>query len=97
MEPVDQLTEEEEARVALLGPRELERIDESLMSHAIQSWRKVAMIVALAMDDTRSQIQHVPDVFYSRRVAFLVSEGKLEAFGDLRRMRYSEVRLAQTH
>lgn len=36
----------------------------------------------------------IPDVFYSHRVRDLVSNGHLEAQGNLHRMRFSEVRLA---
>jgi hypothetical protein len=43
---------------------------------------KVAMIVALAMRGTQELLKHVPDVSYARRVAVIVQEGKLVAFGD---------------
>jgi|HubBroStandDraft_5_1064220.scaffolds.fasta_scaffold40851_2 hypothetical protein len=49
------------------------------------------MIAGLAMADCESQITDVPDAPYSRS-AHLVSEGKLLAAGDLRRMRYCEIR-----
>jgi uncharacterized protein DUF3658 len=93
MEPEDQLSGEQEARAASLTAQELARIDAALMSHADRQWRKLAMIVALAMGDFGGEIANVPDAFYSRRAALLVSEGKLLASGDLRRMRYCEVRL----
>jgi hypothetical protein len=54
------------------------------------------MIVALAMGDCGEQITNIPAAFYSRRAAQLVSEGKLLAFGDLRRMRYCEIRLPES-
>ena len=93
LEPEDHLTDEQEARVSRLTPQEVSQIDAALMSHAVPQWRKVAMIVGLAMQESKNQPGDVPDVFYSRRVAHLVSDGKLVAFGDLRRMRYSEVKL----
>jgi hypothetical protein len=96
LEPEDQLSSEEEARAARLTAQELARIDASLMSHARPQWRKLAMIVALAMGDCGGQIKNVPDAFYSRRAAQLVSEGKLLASGDLRRMRYCEVKLPES-
>ena len=35
----------------------------------------------------------VPDAYYSRRIIKLVNDGLLDAQGDLREMRFSEVRL----
>jgi Protein of unknown function len=93
LEPEDQLSREQEARVARLTAQELARIDAALISHARPQSRKLAMIVALAMADCGAHITNVADAFYSRRVARLVSEGKLLALGDVRRMRYCEVRL----
>ena len=95
-EPEDQLSSEQTARTASLTAQELARIDAALMSHARPQWRKLAMIVALAMGDCGEQITNIPAAFYSRRAAQLVSEGKLLAFGDLRRMRYCEIRLPES-
>jgi hypothetical protein len=39
------------------------------------------------------QYRGVPDIFFAKRVAHLVAVGKLEAFGDVRRIRHSEVKL----
>jgi len=77
----------------MLTAQELDRIDASLLSHTRPQSRKLAMIVALAMADCDVHIPNVADAFYSKRAARLVSEGKLLASGDLRRMRYCEVRL----
>jgi hypothetical protein len=35
----------------------------------------------------------IPDVYYGRRIGELVAAGALESQGNLRRMRFSEVRL----
>jgi hypothetical protein len=56
-------------------------------------WRKVALVVAVAMDAYSDQYHDIPDVFYGQRVRDLVSSGHLAAQGNLRRMRFSEVRL----
>ncbi|MFD0320268.1 DUF3658 domain-containing protein [Lysobacter gummosus] len=37
----------------------------------------------------------IPDLFYAQRVATLVARGLLKSQGDLSRMRYCEVRVAQ--
>lgn len=96
VEPDDELSSEEESRASRLSAEDLDRIDAALLSHAHPQWRKLAMIVALAMGDCGEDISNVPDAFYSRRAARLVSEGKLVASGDLRRMRYCEVRLPES-
>jgi hypothetical protein len=95
-ETEDMLSSEEEARAALLTPQELDRIDASLTSHARPQWRKLAMIVSLAMADCDGDIENLSDAFYSRRVVQLVAEGKLLASGDLRRMRHCEVKLPES-
>lgn len=96
LEPEDLLSSEEESRTSRLSAEDLARIDASLLSHARPQSRKLAMIVALAMGDCGEDISNVPDAFYSRRAARLVSEGKLVASGDLQRMRYCEVRLPES-
>jgi hypothetical protein len=45
------------------------------------------------MDVLPNKVNGIPDVFYSKRVAILVQEGKLLSQGDLNCMRYSEVKL----
>lgn len=96
LEPENELSDEKEARASQLSAQEVARIDASLLSHARPQWRKLAMIVALAIDDCGGDINNVPDAFYARRAARLVSEGKLMAAGDLRRMRYCEVKLPES-
>ncbi|HEX4049475.1 MAG TPA: DUF3658 domain-containing protein [Steroidobacteraceae bacterium] len=92
LEVDDELSSEAEARAALLTPKEIAQIDAALMSHTGNQWRKLAMVVALAMADCEEAIEGVSDAFYSRRAAKLVSDGYLVANGDLRRIRYCEVK-----
>lgn len=51
------------------------------------------MVVAIAMDAYPDQYYDIPAIFYGQRVRELVATGQLEAQGNLRRMRFSEVRL----
>jgi len=74
---------------------ELEEIDKAILQHTSDLWRKVAMIVGLTMMDLESRVGGIPDIFYSQRVQHLVEKGLLESEGDLSRMRFSEVRVAQ--
>ena len=87
------LSPDEERLAAMLTPVQLAEIDAALVRACSPRSRKLAMVVASAMDDLPQRIDGLPDVFYARRVSAMVSSGKLEAIGDLRRMRYSGVRL----
>jgi len=94
-QPDPDLTPEQRAVVARLTDAQLVAIDEALLSHARERPRKVAMMVGLAMTyGTPGRIEGVPDIYYAQRVAALVAMGKLEAFGNLAYMRFSEVCLS---
>lgn len=92
-EPDPDLSDEELARMKMLSEEELERIDAAILSHAIDRWRKVAMIVGFTMMELENRTEGLSDVFYAQRVKKLVEKGRLEADGNLDYMRYSEVRL----
>ena len=65
------------------------------MSAAAPHWQKVARLVAEVMTSNwPNKPSGIADVYYAQRVDRLVQKGILEARGDLRRMRFSEVRLA---
>jgi hypothetical protein len=85
------LTAEEKARVAKLREEEIEAIDQALLSSVSYGWRKVAMVVGMAMDERRWP--GIPDVFYAQRVCRLAKNGHLESQGNLAYLRFSEVRL----
>ena len=82
----------EAERVARLPEGELALIDAALLSQVSSDWRKVARVVGMAMLSMPDRPSGVPDVFFSKRVALLVESGQLESQGNLRRMRFSEVR-----
>jgi hypothetical protein len=86
---------EEQARAGSLTYAELNRIDEVLLSHATQRFQKVAMLIYVTMRELREKFPNLPDVFYASRVKHLVASGRLEAAGNLDRMRFSEVQLPQ--
>jgi len=89
------LSYEQEQRVSKLSEDDLILIDLTLLSDACHYRRKVARLVGTAMRRLKEEYPKIPDVFYSRRVAKLVDDGYLEAFGNIRRMRYSEVKLTK--
>ncbi|WP_139178579.1 DUF3658 domain-containing protein [Lysobacter sp. yr284] len=57
-------------------------------------WRKVAWVVGSVTGSVPDQVAGIPDSFFAKRVAEMVALDRLEAQGDLSRIRYSEVRLA---
>jgi Protein of unknown function len=90
--PDRDLTFEQQALVSKLSSTELELIDGTLLSECASSWRKVARVVGATMSAVQGHLPGLPDVYYGARLAELVQQGQLEAQGDLRRMRFSEVR-----
>ena len=88
-----ELTSEQKALVSQLSESQINAIDSALLSVACNQWRKVARVIGTAMNNLPNKVNGIPDIFYAQRVATLVLEGKLVAQGNLKRMRYSEVKL----
>lgn len=91
--PDGPLDAEQSLRVSRLREEDLWEIDRVLLSLAAPSWRKVARIVGMAIDQLSGRLPNIPDVYYAQRVRRLVAVGELESQGNLEYMRYSEVRL----
>jgi hypothetical protein len=77
-----------------LGKAGLERIDRALLGHVRVSWQKVARVVdsaikAQALDPWDDACLHL----HARRLIELVESEKFEVQGNLRRPRFSELRL----
>lgn len=87
------LTPDQVTLIAKLSKEQLQEIDQALLSETGKHYRKVAMVVAMAMGNLEHRVKSIPDIFYSQRVAGLVAQGKLVSQGDLKRMRYSEVKV----
>lgn len=68
-------------------------VDAAIMRAAKKSWQKVAMIVAKVITVEPYRQLRLQDLGVAERVKLLVADGRLEAQGNLDRMRYSEVRL----
>lgn len=50
------------------------------------------MVVGQTLLEFQSEFPEVPDIFYSERVEFLVKSGALQSQGNLKKMRYSEIK-----
>jgi Protein of unknown function len=79
--------------VASLSQDDIRAIDYALTANSHSQWRKVAYVVSMAMDAYPDRFHDISDIFYAARVKALVSQGVLEAQGNLSRMRFSEIRL----
>jgi hypothetical protein len=87
----------DEAEAALaerIGPLGVERIDEALKHHTRTSWLKVARVVHDAMDANGASVfDETCLALYVRRIIVLVDAGALKSQGNVRKPRWSEVRL----
>jgi hypothetical protein len=76
-----------------LGEQGLRVVDAALMNQAKHSWLKVARVVYVALNSGGFQTTDDVVNLHVRRLAELVKSGQLEAQGNLRRPRFSEIRL----
>jgi len=93
-EPDDVLDEEDQGIVSALRPSDLALVDSALMAECTTSWRKSARIVMGAMKVLDQTIPDLPVALYAQRIARLVQSGRLQSQGNLRHLRFSEVKLA---
>jgi hypothetical protein len=86
------LDNEDMEAIAALSVSEVAAIDQAILSTLTDRWQKTAMIIGRAMYAYPDRFDDIPDVFYGQRVLQLASDGLLSSQGNLRRMRFSEVR-----
>ena len=90
--------EVETALGAQLGEQGLSAIDDTLKEHTQRRWLKVARVVLDALKASGAPVSNETCIaLYVRRVIALVDAGVFEAQGNLRRPRWSEVRLPGEH
>jgi hypothetical protein len=87
------LTDEQENLVSNLSEADIQNIDKALLSNISAQWRKVARIVGTTMTEHKNRITGIPDVFYAQRVSHLVETGIIESQGNLKAMRFCEIRI----
>jgi hypothetical protein len=92
MEHISHTLDQVEA-IARLSPDDLNRIDACLVSTTDDKRSvKVARVVGEVIHELKASYPSVPDSFYCERIAGLVKEGILEAWGDVTNPRFSEIR-----
>ena len=93
-EAPDAPPDENALKLIALRPSQIQGIDTALLNACDHRWREVDWVIGTVMGSIPDRVPGIPDSFYAKRVAEMVVLGRLEAQGDLSRMRYSEVRLA---
>jgi hypothetical protein len=93
---IPELTQEEIDCVSKITDEALEEIDAALLSYINIQFQKVARIVGTFMTESKLHNAGVPDIFYGQRIETLCERELLHFKGNLKFMRYCEVRLAQT-
>src|SRR5262245_45526417 len=86
-------SESERGLAESLGPAGLQLIDDAITKAAQSRWLKVAKVVSDAMKAGGYSGDEPELELAVRRVILLAGSGALEAQGNLRRPRFSEVRL----
>jgi hypothetical protein len=81
--------------ISALTDAQRTRIDVTLLRNASTQWQKMARIVAMTMSDVASDMDDVPYIYCADRLRHFVALGQLEFQGDLRIMRFCELRIAQ--
>lgn len=87
------LSKEERAVVNALTPADLAVIDGTVLANALPRWLKVARVVLWTEKALSERYPGLSYVYYARRLIELVDEGRLESQGNLKYMRFSEVRI----
>ena len=92
--PYPDLTAEQKERVSQLSEQDLSEINKLILSNSSKHWRKQAMVISKTMRELESRFPEIPDTFYAECVSKLAREGHLESQGNLKYIRFSEIRLS---
>ena len=65
------------------------------MNNIADQWRKVTRVIGTTIMDLGDNHYGLPDLFYGERIRAIREKNLFESQGDLRKMRYSEIRLPQ--
>ena len=91
--PDTYLSAEEQETASSLTLAHMQALDSALVAGTVSTWRSVSRVVGDALVTLQGQLPALPLGICIRRVQGLVSEGRLEAQGNIQFMRLSEVRL----
>lgn len=91
--PNPPVSREEKSGFAKLSGEDKAIIDNEILGCLVSHWQKVARVVIRAEEKLRSRYPEFSHVFYAERIRVLAKQGRLDSQGNLRYMRFSEVRL----
>lgn len=86
------LDAEDLSAIESLTDMDVAAIDQAILSMLSAHWQKTALVISRAIYAYPDKYDDIPDVFYGERVVKLASKGLLAANGNLRRLRFSEIR-----
>ena len=86
-------SKEERAVAAKLTNADFRVIDAAILANASDRWLKVARVILRTEEALGDRFQGLSYIFYTRRLMWLVEQGRLESQGNLESMRFSEVRI----
>ena len=96
-EQLERFNSEEDVKAVLsLSTSDTDLIDAWLLDAVSHKWQKVAKVVATAImtSDRLQKLEEIPDLYFGMRIEKMVSDRLLKSEGDLKQMRFSEVKLA---
>ena len=89
------LTAEEQNIVNKLNLEDIAKIDSELLINSTKYRQKTAMLIAYTMSTLKKSYSDIPAAFYLDRIIKLVDDKKLQAYGNLKLVRFSEVKLTK--
>ena len=78
-----------------LSDADLQVIDATILANCSNRWLKVARVVVFTEKALSDRYPGLSYVFYAQRLTRLAKEGRLDSQGNLRYMRFSEVRIPE--
>jgi len=91
-QPNPPLSAEEHSAPAKLTDADLQIIDAAILANSSNRRLKVARVVTATEDALRNRYPELSYLFYAQRLIRLAEEGRLESQGNLKHIRFSEVR-----
>ncbi len=79
--------------MARLSQEELDHIRAAILSCVLPRWQKVAMIVTRAQEKLQEKYPKFSIALCAEQIRLLAQEGKLDSQGNLRYLRFSEIKL----
>ena len=94
-EQLNRLGSQEDINAVLaLTESDIDLIDSWLLDAVSHRWQKVAKVVAIAImtSDKLQKLEEIPDLYFGMRIEHMVKNHLLKSEGDLKQMRFSEIK-----